>query len=304
MLYIALQSIFDFLRGGGEEPKLALYYDSAFDRTLTKAWREQKAIGWDQLLKGRLSSGWGKAQDIYYRENPHTNTKKHFSAQVWMVKTIGSFLDYTMGLWTDRCDILHGATEAEKKQIKHDKVRKQVVKCYDQKEKVSSDFKYLFEEDIDKLCNRPTQYISKWIDTYKLTVRKKHDNNTKKSARRARKGRISQAMGQKDRKRSGTSNKYYSAAHARWARGNSHGGSQSTGDTTESSVSGEESELGRVTKIKRGEERNIICLEGGQIRVPSEQGGVMTEPIGTTTAIDSGHTSVTVGVRANNRCGL
>ena len=129
-------------------------------------------------------------------------------------KKIGGLLDFTLGLWTDRCDILHGATEAEKKQIKHDKVRKQVVKCYAQREKVSSDFKYLFEEDIDKLCNRPTQYISKWIDTYKLTVQKKHDSNTKKSARRARKGRMSQALGQGDRNRSGMRTKYYSAAHA------------------------------------------------------------------------------------------
>ena len=76
-------------------------------------------------------------------------------------KTIGNLLDFTLGLWTDRCDILHGATEAEKKQIKHDRVRKEVVQCYAQRDRVSRDFTYLFKEDSDKLCNRSTQYISK-----------------------------------------------------------------------------------------------------------------------------------------------
>ena len=300
VLYTALQSIFDYLRIWGEESTLALHYDSAFDRTLTMAWKEQRAIGWDQLLKGRLSSGWGKAQDIYYRENPDTSTKKHFTAQVWMVKTIGSLLDFTLGLWTDRCDILHGATEKEKKQIKHDRVRKQVVQCYAQRAKVSNDFKYLFEEDIDKLCNRSTQYISKWIDTYKLTVRKKQDSNIKKSARRARKGRMSQALGREDGHQSGSRNKYYSDTHARWVRGKSQGGRQST----DSAVSCEDSGIGRERQSQRGEEEIAIRFEGGQIGVPPEQGGVMAEPIGTFPAIDSGHTSVTVGVRANNRCDL
>ena len=80
VIYTALQSILNYLRVGGEEPTLALHYDSTFDRTLIMAWGEQRAIGWDQILKGRLSSGWGKAQDIYYRDNPYTSTKKHFSA--------------------------------------------------------------------------------------------------------------------------------------------------------------------------------------------------------------------------------
>ena len=94
------------------------------------------------MLKGRLSKECGKAQGMYYGDNPDTREGKYFSSQVWMVKTIGNLLDFTLGLWTDRCDILHGATEKEKKSIKHKRVQDKVEQCYKQKEKVSSDYKY------------------------------------------------------------------------------------------------------------------------------------------------------------------
>ena len=84
---------------------------------LVKAWGEQQSIGWDQILKGRLSNSWGKAPIMFYMDNPDTRECKHFSAQVWMVKTIGSLLDLTLGLWKDMCGTLHGATEVRRKRI-------------------------------------------------------------------------------------------------------------------------------------------------------------------------------------------
>ena len=134
-----------------------------------------------------------------------------------MVKTIGSLLNFTLGLWTDRCDILHGATKAEKKQIKHNRFRTQVVQRYAHKDKVSNNFKYLFEEDIGKLCSRPTQYLTMWLVTYRLTVRQKKDSNNIKMTKRTRKERRSNAQYGVEGQHPATRTAYYSAAHARWA---------------------------------------------------------------------------------------
>ena len=30
------------------------------------------------------------------------------------MKTVGSFIDFTLGMWKQRCDSLHGANETEK----------------------------------------------------------------------------------------------------------------------------------------------------------------------------------------------
>ena len=34
-------------------------FDFDLDRMLKGAWKERRAIGWDQLLKGQLSERWG-----------------------------------------------------------------------------------------------------------------------------------------------------------------------------------------------------------------------------------------------------
>lgn len=69
-----------------------------------------------------------------------------------MVKTIGSLLDCTLGLWNDRCDTLHGAIDAERKRIHHDRVSKQVVHAYNNKDKMSIDGMSLFKGDVGEMC--------------------------------------------------------------------------------------------------------------------------------------------------------
>ena len=39
-------------------------------------------IGWGQVLKGRISTKWGRAQEIFYENNLDTQDVKHFTAEV------------------------------------------------------------------------------------------------------------------------------------------------------------------------------------------------------------------------------
>ena len=71
------------------------------DTMVKNAWKEQTLIGWDQILKGRISSKWGIAQAIFYGNNEETRAEKDFNLGVWNVKTIGSLLSFTLGLWND-----------------------------------------------------------------------------------------------------------------------------------------------------------------------------------------------------------
>jgi len=94
-----------------------------------EAWEEQREIGWDQILKGQLSSKWGKAQELYYYQNAITRDSKLHSKQRWMTKTITSLLDFTLGLWNERCDALHGASKEENNKKKKLNVVEQVIHC-------------------------------------------------------------------------------------------------------------------------------------------------------------------------------
>ena len=71
-------------------------------------------IEWHQILKGRISSKWGKAQGLFHGNNPTTRKEKHFTVEVWVSTTIKSLLHFTLDPWKDRCDTIYGANKAER----------------------------------------------------------------------------------------------------------------------------------------------------------------------------------------------
>ena len=70
---------------------------------------------------------------MFYMNNPYTRAVKYFTAEVWVATTIKSLLKFTLSLWTDRCDVLHGATEEERKMIRKKRTAKKVERCYSDK---------------------------------------------------------------------------------------------------------------------------------------------------------------------------
>jgi hypothetical protein len=170
IIYDAFVIILGYLRKGGSKPMLSSRFNSQIDILVREAWDEQELIGWDQILYGRISSKWGKAQGIYYDSNPDTRSKKYYTREVWVHKTIGSFLFHTLGLWNDRCDCMHGATDEEKKKIMKDRAVKRVVKMYEERGNIKEEFEYMFQEDIADICKRSTQYLDKWASSCRLAI--------------------------------------------------------------------------------------------------------------------------------------
>ena len=68
----------------------------------------------------------GVAQAFYYRGNTLLNASVMYSGDTWMAKTVGSFLDITLGMWNARCAVLHGADEVEAKTKKKNRILQQV----------------------------------------------------------------------------------------------------------------------------------------------------------------------------------
>ena len=86
-----------------------------------------------------------------------------------MSKTVGSFIDLTLGLWTERCNILHGENVAEVKQKKKEKMVERVSLRYEAMETVTPAAQYLFKNDVAEMCKKSTQYLGKWLETLELT---------------------------------------------------------------------------------------------------------------------------------------
>ena len=85
-----------------------------------------------------------------------------------MTKTIKALLYFTLVLWNDRYDALHGATKEENKKKKKLKMVEQVVQCYKERDTVHGYFKYLFAKDAGEMCKKSPQYLGKWLATVEL----------------------------------------------------------------------------------------------------------------------------------------
>ena len=148
-----------------ETPILVQYFESDMARATQEAWMEQQKIGWEQLLKGRLSSKWGAAQALYYSSNALLNDSFKYTGDIWMAKTVGSFIDLTLGMWNARCAVLHGADEVAIKTKKKNRILHQVQLYYDQAHLISDTYQYLFIESFEVMCSKSLQYLGKWVET-------------------------------------------------------------------------------------------------------------------------------------------
>ena len=105
-------------------------------RYVIKAWRDQRKIGWSNILKGRISLNWSKAQQIYYSSNPETRHKKYMNQTTWAKRTVLSLLELALGVWNDRCKVLHGEENKDQRFILNQPLQLQVKKCYSNKEDI------------------------------------------------------------------------------------------------------------------------------------------------------------------------
>ena len=72
-----------------------------------------------------------------------------------------SLLDFTLAIWSDRCDTMHGVDGENTKRIIKEKAIKWVGEVYENNAGVEREYEYLFKEGLETLCKRSTQYIIK-----------------------------------------------------------------------------------------------------------------------------------------------
>ena len=126
VIYEGFVRIFSSLQCSNTPPSKVIYFESDLDELLQRDWVEQREIGWDQILKGRLSRSWGIAQVIFYKKCPETRGQMRFSSKIRAAATVRSLLDFSLNLWNDQCDTMHGVDKKGAKRIKKKKVMKMV----------------------------------------------------------------------------------------------------------------------------------------------------------------------------------
>ena len=71
-------------------------------------------MGWDQVLKGRLSKEWEKNHDKHAKHNREADKKMNRSK--WTINVIDEMWHWFLKEWQDRKDKMHGVDEIAKAQ--------------------------------------------------------------------------------------------------------------------------------------------------------------------------------------------
>ena len=93
---------------------------------------------------------------FFYKNSPETRGKLCFSSKLWAAATVTSLIDFSLNLWNDRCDTMHGIDEEDAKRIIKKKITERVVDLYGRREDIETDYGYLFKETIDSISKRST----------------------------------------------------------------------------------------------------------------------------------------------------
>jgi hypothetical protein len=135
------------------------------DILLTQAFREQwDTIGWEQMLRGRISKKWRAA----YHASKATKTSPGTDQEKWGSNIITLLWEYTRSIWKQRNGIVYGHSEEEVRNRELQKLREEVAAEYVAyaMDLISHQFRYLFtKKSQEERQNMDYDSIMCWLRT-------------------------------------------------------------------------------------------------------------------------------------------
>ena len=147
------------LRDGKSPPPFCGTQD-ILGNIIQQAWKEQEAIGWIDMLKGRFSWQWGKGQEYFYRNHPDTADKQTKTGLTWTIHMIHVLTDMLLMMWSNRCKCLHGHSQKDTKRIQREGFGAQVARCYQQRASIPLEHQDIFDQSLEDMqTTRNSQYL-------------------------------------------------------------------------------------------------------------------------------------------------
>jgi hypothetical protein len=147
------------LRFFGDDHLDPTIYPPRYQRLL----KQQSAIGWNNLLRGKLSEDWAYLQQQYC--NRH-NIKMNHIQRLWLSKLLRTMWIRIHDLWLARNNDRHGRNNKAKFQASHDQVQRTIRTLYLLKNKVLSEDQDLFYDDVEIHLLQPLRELNSWVSVH------------------------------------------------------------------------------------------------------------------------------------------
>ena len=129
----------------------------------------QSAIGWKEVLKGRLSREWSKAQQ---RHLGAFDRKKN--GQTWATDIAQLLLEGWLELWQLRNDDRHGRDVQTKAQAQCTQALRELKLAYEFKEKILTHHNWILDTPINQRQNLRTYALRAWLNNYVPILRESY----------------------------------------------------------------------------------------------------------------------------------
>jgi hypothetical protein len=135
-----------------------------FYHHLLDAIAQQNAIGWDQILRGRLSSTWGLCYTSWAAYSPSPDTDRPLDSCAWTSRIIKWSWDLVHALWKHRNKRLFNASSTVPTTATHLRLQAKVRDRYFRSRDLPrQDLDTYFHEDVDLFQLRQPHVLEAWV---------------------------------------------------------------------------------------------------------------------------------------------
>jgi ribonuclease HI len=145
---------------------------------------QQNKIGWDQLLKGRMTKEMRRTMDHHYRQLK-VDTRK-YTGERWCKRLLQNIWQVLLQLWKQRNELIHDSMLSNQESKETERIKTRVFRCYEHRESMTvADRERIFYTEAEQLLQEDKRLIKAWLriaERIIKTVKKENErpNNSRK----------------------------------------------------------------------------------------------------------------------------
>ena len=142
-----------------------------YPEELQEAWFSQQLIGFDNMMRARLTQRFTQYIDANLEEVTKTS-----NGQTWTTNLADMYLQGYLMAWQARNDDRHGHDAATKQAAAARQAVREIQQLYEMKDEVLPEFQYILDQPIETVLRLKANLMRCWINTYKSIMTKRTYN--------------------------------------------------------------------------------------------------------------------------------
>ena len=127
----------------------------------------QNDIGWQHLLRGKLSREWVRVQEESWRKygvSPKPHQRKWYNT---LLKNMWTLIHE---MWIERCSDRHGNTPTSKTAAETSQMHRTIRSLYEMKQQCMEEDRHIFYDDVEDHLALPLYTLRKWVNSSQALI--------------------------------------------------------------------------------------------------------------------------------------